>query len=178
MDDGDGRAPVALAAEAPIAQTPGGFLIAQAFGGQQLGHFVGRGFLVQTIEFARVHAHAGFGGVPLLPSRHIKRGQGRIRRCAAKRYHLLNWQVVFQSKFKVTLVMRRNAHHSAVAIRHQHIVAHPNLDLGTRQRVGDKETRRHAFFLLRRQLCLGRAATFAFFNESRQGRLRRRRMHC
>jgi hypothetical protein len=52
MDDWDGRAPVALAAHAPIAQTPGGFLLAQAFGGKQLGHFSDGGFLTQAIEFA------------------------------------------------------------------------------------------------------------------------------
>ena len=34
MDDGNRRAPVALPAHAPIAQTPGGFFLAQAFGSE------------------------------------------------------------------------------------------------------------------------------------------------
>ena len=34
MDDRNRRAPVALAAHAPVAQAPGGFLLAEIFGGQ------------------------------------------------------------------------------------------------------------------------------------------------
>ena len=44
VNDGDGRAPVALAADTPVAQPPGGFFLAQAaafklFGCQQAGDF-------------------------------------------------------------------------------------------------------------------------------------------
>ena len=72
MDDGNRRAPITLAAHAPVAQTPGGFLLAQTFGGQQFGHLMNRSFEFQTIECARVHAHAGFGGIPLLPLRGVE----------------------------------------------------------------------------------------------------------
>src|SRR5690606_12992259 len=40
VDDGDGRAPVALARNAPVAQAPGGLLLAQALGDEQFGHLV------------------------------------------------------------------------------------------------------------------------------------------
>jgi len=83
MDDRDRRAPVALAADAPVAQTPGGLLLAQAFGGEQLGHLVDGGFVTQTIQFARVDADATFCCVPLRPATDIKRlrvGWGGRRR--------------------------------------------------------------------------------------------------
>ena len=38
MDDGNRRAPIALTADAPVTQTPGGFLLAQTFGSQVCGH--------------------------------------------------------------------------------------------------------------------------------------------
>ena len=56
VDDGNRRAPVALAAHAPVAQTPGGFLLAQALGGQQFGHLVHRRHMGQAVEFAGIDA--------------------------------------------------------------------------------------------------------------------------
>jgi hypothetical protein len=68
MNDWNRGTPIALAADAPVAQTPCRFLFAQAFGGKQFGHFIDSSFLVQPIEFARVDAHAAlFIAVPLLP---------------------------------------------------------------------------------------------------------------
>ena len=49
MDDGDGRAPVALAADTPVAQAPGRLLFAQALGGQVARHRVHCGLVVQPV---------------------------------------------------------------------------------------------------------------------------------
>ena len=72
MDDGNRRAPITLATHTPVAQTPRGFLLAQAFGSQQLGHLMNRSFEFQTIECVRVDAHADLGGIPLLPLRVVE----------------------------------------------------------------------------------------------------------
>ena len=52
MNDRDRRAPVALTAHAPVTQTPGGFLLAKAFGGQVSRHGVEAGFERQAVVFA------------------------------------------------------------------------------------------------------------------------------
>ena len=64
--------------------------------------------------------------------------------------------------------MRRYTHDRAIAIAHQHIVANPHFHLRTRQRMRHEQARGHALFLLRGQLGFGRAALFAFFQESSQ----------
>ena len=61
--------------------------------------------------------------------------------------------------------MRWHAHHRAIAVGHEHVVAHPHLDLRARQGMRDKQARGHAFFLLCGQLGLGRSAAFAFFQK-------------
>jgi len=162
MNDWDGCAPVALAADAPVAQTPCGFLLAQAFGCEQFGNFVDGSFLVQAIQFARVDADAALlVAVPLLP-RLVTEG------LVFDRHHLFDRQVVFQSEREVTLVVRRHTHHSAIAVRHEHVIAHPHFDLRARQRVRDKQARGHALFLLRGQLGFGSATALAFFEEGSQ----------
>ena len=49
MDDGNGCAPITLAADAPIAQTPSGFFLAQTFGGELFCHLVDSGFECEAI---------------------------------------------------------------------------------------------------------------------------------
>jgi hypothetical protein len=44
MDDGNRRAPITLTAHTPVAQSPGGFLLAQIFRSQQFGDVVHGGF--------------------------------------------------------------------------------------------------------------------------------------
>ena len=73
MDDRDRRAPVALTAHTPVTQTPGGFLLAQAFGGQVGSHGVEASLEHQAVIAARVDRHArAFFGVPVLPFLVIK----------------------------------------------------------------------------------------------------------
>ena len=90
---------------------------------------------------------------------------------------MFNGQRIFQCKRKVALVMRWHAHDGAVAVAHQHIVAHPERHLGAGQRVRDKEAGVHAGFFFHGQLCLRGAAGFAFFDEGRQRRVAGRSVH-
>ena len=169
MDDGNRRAPISLTAHTPVAQTPGGLFFAQAHGRQLFGDLIHRVFEPQAVKRPRVHAHTDFGGIPLLPSFGIERQGSGIGGCGhVKANHLTNGQVVFQGKFKVALVMRRHSHHGAVAIRHQHIVAHPHFDLRTGQGVRDKQACGHALLFLGGEFGFGGAPGFAGFKERGQ----------
>ena len=78
MNDRDRRAPVALTAHTPVTQTPGGFLLAQAFGGQVSSHGVQTGFEGQAVVLARLDRNArAFFGVPVLPLLVVEEAQGR-----------------------------------------------------------------------------------------------------
>ena len=69
MNDGDWRSPVALAADAPIAQAPGDFFLAQAFGGKVGSHGLDTRFKAQTIVFFRINSNAQlFVAIPVCPS--------------------------------------------------------------------------------------------------------------
>ena len=110
--------------------------------------------------------HAGaFFRIPVLPLGGVE-GAGPVG--VRHRHHLLNGQLVFAGKGKIALVVRGHAHDGAIAIGHEHIVAHPHIDLLTRQGVGHLQARGHAFFFFERQLGFGGAAFLAFFNEGRE----------
>ncbi len=80
--------------------------------------------------------------VPRLP---VLRGErlpgvafrGRRPRCGLHLDDLPDRQAVFLREREVALVVRRNAHHRAVAVRHQHVVADPHLDRLAGQRMRD-----------------------------------------
>ena len=165
VDDGDGCAPVALAADAPVAQAPSGFFLAQAFFGQQLGYFVYGLLVVQAVERAGVCAH-GFllVAIPLLPG-----VGGEV--FALHGNDLPDGQAVFLRKGKVALVVAGHAHHGAVAIAHQHVVAHPHGHDRAGERVRDRQARVHAFFFFQGQLGLGGAALLALRDEGGQRRV-------
>ncbi len=168
VDDGNRRAPVALAAHAPVAQAPGGALLAQAFGGEQFGDFVHRVFVGQAVEIARVDAHrALFVAIPIGP------GVG-AERLALYRDDLLNGQAVLFSEGKVAFIMRGHAHHRAVAVAHQHIVADPHRHLRAGQRVGDEQPGGHALFFFQRQFGFGGAALLAALDEDGEFGIARR----
>ena len=125
VDDGDGRAPVTLAADAPVTQAPGGFQLAQALGFQYLGHGLHAVLVVQAVKLAGVDENAALlVAVPVAPLLVV------ISSLAFHGHHLLDGQTVLVGKGKVALVVGGHAHHGAVAIAHQHIVADPDLDLG------------------------------------------------
>ena len=165
VDDGDRRAPVALAAHTPVTQTPGGFLLAQALGSQQFGHLVHGLDMAQAVQLTGVHTDALLlVAIPFLPC------LGR-EALTLHGHDLLDGQSVLVGKGKVTLVMGGNAHDGAVAIAHQHIVAHPHLDLCAGEGMRDEQARRLAQLLLGCQFGFGRSALLALSDKGRQLRL-------
>ena len=166
MDDGNRRAPITLTANAPVAQTPSGFLLAQTFGSQVSGHGFQSVFEIQAVVFARVDQHA----VDLVAKAIVPLGVAEGH--AFGGHHLLNGQLVLQRKRKVTLVVRWHAHHGAIAVAHEHIVAHPHFHRFACERMRHRQARAHAFFFFDRHLGFGGAALLAGLNEGRQSRLR------
>jgi hypothetical protein len=170
VDDGNGRAPVALARDAPVAQAPGGLFLAQALGGQRLRHGVDRVLMRQAAEVVGVDGHALLlVGVPVVPA-------GVVIALAVDVDHLLDRQAVLEREGEVALVVRRHAHHGAVAVAHQHVVADPQRHRLAGQRVRDHQAGGHALLVLGGQFGLGGAALPALVDEGgelRVGRARR-----
>ena len=172
VDDGDGRAPVALAADTPVAQAPGGLLLAQALGGQVAGHGVHRGFVGQPVVGAGGHdAGARLVRIPLVPAR------GVVRALALHGNHLPDRDAVLQCEGEVAFVVRRHAHHGTVAVAHEHVVAHPHVYGSTRERVRHRQARAHALLFLRGEFGLGGAASLAFLDEGGHRGVGFRRVH-
>jgi hypothetical protein len=73
---------------------------------------------------------------------------------AVDRDHRQDAQAVLEREREIALVVARHAHHRAVAVAHQHVVADPHLDLRAGQRVRDVQPGRHAFLLHRREVRL------------------------
>src|SRR5690606_16878047 len=170
VDDGDGRAPVALARDTPVAQAPGGLFFAQAARRQVGGDGVD-GFAVgQAIVLARVDGAAALlVAVPFLP------GVGGVG-LAFDRHHLADGQAVLDGEGEVAFVVGGHAHDGAVAVAHQHVVADPDVDLRAGQRMRDGQAGAHAGLLARGDFGFGGAAQLALFDERRQRGVGLRRM--
>ena len=159
VNDWNRRAPITLARNAPVAQAVGNFLFTDIQVGQYLGDRIGRFGIVHAIEATRVDAAAIFFiGIPVMP-------------CLSRKYfafHIddrLDRQHIFLCKREVAFVMRRHAHHRAVAVRDQYIVADPDFDLLAGDWMRDQQTGRHAFLFHRRHVGFDDAAEFAFGDE-------------
>ena len=165
VDDRDRRTPVALARDAPVAQPPLDLLVAETLG-LEVGRDRVRGVLVvEPVVLAGVHADAVLlVGVPLFP------GVGAVR-LAGHRDHLLDRQAVLLREREIALVVRRDAHHGALAVPHQHVVADPDLDLLARERMRAVEPGRHPELFHRREVGLHHAAALARFNKFRELRV-------
>ena len=88
--------------------------------------------MAQAIVCAAVDAFGVlFIGVPLLPR---VGGEG----LAIHINHLFDRNAVFFRKSKITLIVRRYAHHRAVTVAHQYVVTNPNGYLFASQRMGDE----------------------------------------
>src|SRR3989442_1255161 len=61
INDGNGRAPVSLARDAPILKSKDGFFFPESLGPGERGHFFFCDFSSQATEFARVYAYAVVG---------------------------------------------------------------------------------------------------------------------
>ena len=120
MDDRYRAAPVALAADAPVAQAVLGFFFARAERLQFFADGVEGGGGVETVAVAAVNeAGVFFGGVPFLP------GSGVVGLAVAGD-DLADGQVVFVGKFEVALVVRGHCHHRAVAVAPKDVVGNPH----------------------------------------------------
>ena len=156
------RAPVALARDAPVAKAEGGFLLAEAFGGEIGGDGIHARCELQAVVLATADRYAvSLHGVPILP------GTCAVR-VGTERNNLLDRQLIFFGESKIPLVMRWHTHHRAVAIRDEHVITNPNLNLLARQRVRDEEPRRDACFFFRRKLSLSGTTGLQRFNLCRQ----------
>jgi hypothetical protein len=165
VDDRDRAAPVALAGNAPVAQAELHFFVAEALGGNVGGNGVDRGFVIQTIVFAGIDADATLlVAIPIRPG--VKREVS-----PATAMTCLMLRLVFLGEGKVALVVRRHAHHSAVAVAHQHVIADPDFDLLASERMGDENAGGHALLFHRRDVGLGHAALLAFLDECGQCRV-------
>ena len=168
MDDGNGCAPVSLAGDAPVAKAEGFLLVAQALLGQDLGHGVDGGLMVQTIKDATVDGlHLLLVGIPVLPGPVVERGAGRGR-VAGGLNDLANGQTVFEGEGKIPLVVGWDAHDRAVAIAHQDVVAHPDRHLLAGDGMSHGESGVHALFFSGGQVGLGHAAGLAGLDEGSQ----------
>src|SRR5690606_26840143 len=170
MDDGDGRAPVALARDAPVAQTESGLFFAQA-GGGQVGGDGGHGlFVAQAVVFARCDGPALLlVAVPVLPL-------GGVVVLALDGNDLAYGQLILEGEGEVALVVGGHAHHGAVAVAHEHVVADPDGHVRTGEGMLDRQAGGQAFFFARGQVRFRGAAFLALFDEGGQGGVVARRM--
>ena len=109
------------------------------------------------------------GAVPLLPA---IRGERMVTHCN----DLFDRQVVFFGEREIALVVAGHTHHGAVAVAHQHVVAHPQRHRLAGERVRDGKPQRQAFLLLQRQFRFGGAAALALLDEGGHLRVALRRV--
>ena len=172
VDDGNRRAPVTLAAHTPITQAPGGFFLTQAPHLQGVGNGINGRLERQTAIAVGVDRHAaGFVTVPVIPLVVVVFK-------AVNQHHLNDVDAIFLGKQKVALIVRGHAHDSAIAITHQHVVSHPQVNWVAIQRVLDGQPGFHADFFPRSQFCLGGTPLLAFVDKCGQGRVGSGGMLC
>ena len=165
VDQRDRRAPVALAADAPVAQPVVDLLVAQAKRLQVGGDGIDRRFMAEAVVAAGVHAaRIGLVGVPVLPGLQRKGLPAHVD-------HLLDRQCVLPGEREIAFVVPGHAHHRAFAVAHQHVVADPHRHIGAGQRMPNREAGGHAFLFHRGQIGLGHAAALALIDECGQRRL-------
>ena len=127
------RTPVALAGNAPVAQTVVDFALAYAFGRQLVGNGVKRLVKRQAVEFSGVEQHAFFS----------QRLLGQIRRRAVLREDDgFDRQTVFGGEFPVALIVAGNGHDCASAVFHQYEVGNPYRNGFASQRMNGVEAGR------------------------------------
>src|SRR5579875_297867 len=139
--DGDGRTPISLAADQPVAQAIGNHEFANTLflyvPGNSGYRFLGR----RAVEWARVDHHA---------QRHFRLRPGiRVARLLARGTNDLTYgNAEFAGELEVALVMRRNAHDRARTIAHQHVIGDPYWNLFATDRISDIAAREDARLLL------------------------------
>src|SRR6185369_14999725 len=107
-------------ADAPVAQPPGGLLLAEAGRAEELRDAGDGRRVAEAVDRARLDAGAALlVAVPLLP------GVG-AEALAGNGDDLPDRQPVLLREREVALVVRGHAHHGAVAVAHEDVVAHPH----------------------------------------------------
>src|ERR1019366_9425695 len=123
----DGRAPVALAADAPIAQLVNDRRLTEAVIFRELRHFLDGFVAGQTAVFAGVDDQAvGFGERQFNLVGHAV---GRRFVLAPRQDHHANVEAVFLREFVVALIVRWDRHDRAGAVVHEHVVRDPDRHL-------------------------------------------------
>ncbi len=131
---------------------------------------VGGRFQIQAVVLAGIHADAALlVGIPVLPA-------GQRESFALDGDHLFDRQPVLLGELEIAFVVRRHAHHRAVAVAHQHVVADPDLDLFAGQRMVDEYPRRHALLFHGRHVGFHHRAVLAFVDEGGELRVALRGM--
>ena len=165
MDHRDWRAPIALPADAPVAQAVLHLFVAEILGREVGRDRTHRSLVAEAVVGAGVDAHAALlVGVPVLPR---VGGEG----LAIDRDHLRDRQLILLRKGEVALVVRGHAHHRAFSIGHQHVVADPDFNLCAGQRMGDVKAGGQALLFHRRHVGFHHRALLALLDERYEGRL-------
>ena len=160
MNHRNRAAPVALPRNPPIAQPPGGALLAQARALQIRRDGIDGGLKLQAVVHARIDAASMLG----IPGRPCVQGIFAARHVDDR----LDRQMIFFGEFEIPLIVRRHAHDRAVAVAHEHIVAHPHRHRLAADGMAHRQAGRHALFLLRRKFRFDRRAALALLDECRQ----------
>ena len=165
MDDGYRCAPIALTAHTPVPQPPGDLFLAQSFDLQCVADRLDRFQIGHAAETVGVDGHAALlVAVPVLPAVVVVFQ-------SINQYHFEDGDAVLLGEGEVPLVVRRYAHHGAVAVVHQDVIANPDLYFVTVEWVDHMQAGAHAFFFPHGQLGLRGAALLAFLNEGGQFRV-------
>ena len=165
MNDRDRRAPVTLSRNAPIAKPVGHALFAEPLRREIRGDRVDGLLIAHAVVLARVDQVAA--DLVFVP------GLVRVgRECfAVDRDHLLDRQPVFFRELEIALVVGGHAHHRAVAVAHQHVIADPYLELFTGEWVHDEEAGRQAFLFHGREVRLDDRSALALLDEGGELRI-------
>src|SRR5476649_440928 len=118
VDDRNRAAPVALAADAPVAQAELGARGTEVFLDQRDFHGIEGAFEVEAVELAGVDQRTVFA-VSVLPWR-------RVGVASTGAHYRFDWQVVLGGELEITFVVRRYSHDCAIAVVHQHVVGDPH----------------------------------------------------
>ena len=162
MDDRDRAAPVALAADAPVAQAELGLARAVGAGFQVGDDGVEGGGEVLAVVLAAVDGGQAFlVGVPGLPF-------DGAEVLAFGGVDLPDRQAVLVGELEVALVVGRHGHHRALAVAPEHVVGDEHRQFVAAQRVDDELAGGQALLLHGRHVGLGHRAGLAFGDERLQ----------
>ncbi len=145
VQHGNRRAPVALPRNAPVLQPENNFAFAESARFGVRGHFFDRFFGSEPRVRPRIHELA------VIRKRRAKRFR-RQRLSFVWLHDDRDCQPVLGRKFKVALVMRRNAHHRARSVFHQDEIPHPNRNLFAVEWIAGVPASEKSFFFRRRDI--------------------------